>query len=82
MNKNKEEKINDVNESWEINNKLGWNNIDKEHWSEIDWVWSLTLAFRATDGGNRKYNCRWNETLATALDDDNDGIWLQMSTKW
>lgn len=29
MNKNKEEKINDVNESWEINNKLGWNNIDK-----------------------------------------------------
>lgn len=84
MDKNKEEKINNVNESWEQQQawvKQHWQ-ITRNKWSEIDWAWSLTLALRATDGGNRKYNCRWNETLATALDDDNDGIWLQMSTKW
>ena len=46
-------------------------NDDKKN-TEVKLVWSLTLALRATDGGNREYNCRWNETLAIALDDEND----------
>lgn len=42
--------------------------------TEVKLVWSLTLALRATDGGNREYNCRWNETLVIALEDKKDNL--------